>query len=235
MSNTPSYTSNEGAGGGKPNILSWLESKRAVNIKVVLDSDFDDLQVELTDRRIISLDVYSIENYYFSSEVIAPLFAHLTQSTIEEVERWMNLESMTINWSGNLEELLATLYYYQKQYGGEKSGWGDRDIIKNRDNWEVCPRKVQKLTNDLLEQMEGVELVTCVDFFNLQFPYIECLSKSFPGKLLKKSLYRYLKLHCEQSGGEFTSITNTEQLMQSLTPRLMCSSQVQGVLRRLVA
>ncbi len=224
-----------GAGGGKPNILSWLESKRSVNVKVVLDRDFDDIESELIDQRIVPLDVYSIENYYFSKDVISPLFAHLTNSTIDEVESWLDLEGMVGHWSNTSSKLLAALYYYQKRFGGEKDGWGGRDIVQNRDNWELCPRKISSMTDDLLKQMGDLDLQVCIDFFNNNFPYDECFSKSFPGKLLKKSMYRYLKGLCEDRGGEFSSITNVEQLMQSLTPRLMCNNQIKGVLNRLVS
>lgn len=223
-----------GSGGGKPNILNWLDKKRGINVKVILDRDFDNTALELSDNRIISLDTYSIENCYFEDSVIAPLLAHLTASTIDNVEAWLDTETLFQHWAQSLSATISILYYYQKEYGGEKNGWGERDLIENRDRWTICATKVGRFNESLLQQM-GVSNDDCLDYFRANFPYEECFSKSFPGKILQKSLFRYLKEHCVRHGGDFSSLTNSSQLMQSLTPRLLLNPQLTSVLDRLVA
>jgi len=224
-----------GAGGGKPNILGWLEAKPEVNVKVVLDRDFDDPDHDLVDERIIPLSVYSIENYYFTLDVVAPLFANLTNSTIEEVMGWLSIDGLTQNWCSELSDLVAVLYYYQKVFRNEKDGWGDTDIVKSRENWNICSRKVSAMINKLLEEMEGVTVDECKNHFERSHIHRECLSVCFPGKLIKKSFYRYLKCHCMQNGGDFSTVTNVDQLMQSLTSRLMRNPDLRNVLERLVS
>jgi hypothetical protein len=223
-----------GSGGGKPNILHWLERKQNVNVHVVLDRDFDDVATELSDGRIVSLESYSIENCYFDKAVISPLLAHLTATSVEEVDVWLDTDALFEHWSQALESTISILYYYQKAYGGEKNGWGVRDLIDNRDRWTVSSDKVSRFNNHLLQQME-VTIEECTEFYIANFPYEECFSKSFPGKVLQKSLFRYLKDKCIEQGGDFSSLTNAGQLMQSLTPRLMLNPQMISVIDRLVA
>lgn len=223
-----------GAGGGKPNILSWLGSKPEVNVKVVLDRDFDDISTELNDPRIIPLNVYSIENYYFNNSVIKPLMAHLTGSSVDEVERWLDTDTLFEHWAQMLTTTISILYYYQKEYGGEKNGWGERDIVENRERWTLCPNKIQRFNDAILQQME-VEIDDCARYFYDNFPYNECISMIFPGKILQKSLFRYLKDICTQQGGDFSSITNVGQLFQSLTPRLIYNRNLVDVVDRLTA
>lgn len=223
-----------GSGGGKPNILCWLQEKPNVSVKVVLDRDFDDPNIDLLDKRIVPLEVYSIENYYFSVDVLAPLFASLSNSTIDEVSQWLSLDELTKNWEEELSELIAVLFYYQKNYMQEKKGWGETDIVQNRDNWGICSNKVNKLTTQLTSEM-GVTIQRCLTYFNQSHLKGECLSICFPGKLIKKSFFRYLKFHCSQNGGDFSSLTNVDHLMQSLTSRLMKNCGVKSVLENLTA
>lgn len=224
-----------GSGGGKPNILKWLEVKKSINVKVILDRDFDCPHTDINDPRIIPLDVYSVENYYFTVDVIAPQFANLTNSTIDETCTWLDLSPLIQNWSNELRDVVAVLYYYQKVYLKEKISWGDTDIIKNREQWEICAKKANRLKSELLTKMNSVTIDDCITAFNKSNIQHECMSICFPGKLIKKSFYRYLKFHCEQNGGNFSSLSNIDHLMQSLNSRLIRNASLRAILERVIA
>ncbi|RBP79762.1 uncharacterized protein DUF4435 [Shewanella putrefaciens] len=134
-------------GGGKQNILDWIEKQTPKNLSIILDMDFDNPDLEYKSKPIISLKKYSIENYFFDEEVAKPLVANLLSKSLNDIGESLSFSELKEHWDSRLMELMHVLFYYQKIYSGNKEKWNSKFINKGQGSWEICPERVNELTS----------------------------------------------------------------------------------------
>ncbi|WP_086970206.1 DUF4435 domain-containing protein [Vibrio coralliirubri] len=220
-------------GGGKRNILAWLHSKKAPNAVIVLDMDFDGGKYESEDNNIFELKKYSIENYFFDKKVVSPLLSNIFKVHLNDIENQLELESLFSMWSEKLVELIPILFYYQKEYDGDKTKWNNTFLCSEGCH-SLCKTQISYFKQKLLAEMDVSES-TCQDYMASKLSN-ECCSISFPGKLLFESFYRYLKATCNNTKSKsFSLITNPNALKLQLTPNLIKSDDLRSLMNKVAS
>ncbi|QHI69616.1 DUF4435 domain-containing protein [Tichowtungia aerotolerans] len=217
-------------GGGKPNILKWLDKEDPSNARVILDLDFDDPDEELARDCVYPLNKYSIENYFFDESVIIPLISHLLRRNPDDVSAAISIKELREHWSVELDELLPVLFYYQKVFDGDKERWTSVYLTGDHGDWKIASGRVQALKEQLLADM-GIDFSTCKKEFDSAFKSGWCPCINFPGKILMESFHRYLKELCNQERRRsYSLISNTGSLVAHLASRLIRSRDLEPIL-----
>lgn len=217
-------------GGGKDNILSWVDSVSPSNAAVILDMDFDDPETELNTEIVTSLRRYSIENYFFDEDVIAPLISQVLARGINDVKPTLSMDDLREHWLAELSDLVPVLYYYQKIFSGDRKNWNNAFINLADGDWHLCPIRIQGLKEGILTEM-GVSYDVCSTSFNDKFGLGINPCINFPGKILLTSFFRYLRTLCnDEKAKSFNIVTNTKVLIAILASRLVNNSELEGIL-----
>lgn len=182
--------------GGKPRIRRFLNENPAVrNCIFIIDRDFDIIEYE--HDKLVYLERYSIENYYFCEDVLKPVIAMSVKVKLDVVSDIFNINAFIQHCTPILLKLFCAIYYYQKVEskklageGKEVKGWSDTFLCKN-DTWEVCPEKAEELIGRLYP--EGYNEHEAEAYCRQSYASSGNIIADFPGKMLKVALQRYLK------------------------------------------
>lgn len=190
--------------GGKENIKSLLQNLGHKNFVAITDKDFDEHTLT-SDPRLIILSRYSIENFVFCPNVLIPLVAHLVRDTEMNTKRWFDLSDWITDLHAKLQVLLKALFYYQNNVLTNRKQWSGREFLENG-SWRVCPAKVDQLLNDLFDNNIPVAEINSAGKY--QRISRQDLVKYFPGKLLIRSLYRYIREKIVSKYGDARKLTS---------------------------
>ncbi|MCE7661337.1 DUF4435 domain-containing protein [Vibrio fluvialis] len=216
-------------GGGKKNILDWANNKQRHNVSIILDMDFDYGNYQDENNIIFELKRYSIENYFFDIDVVAPLISFIFKVEINEVKRRINLDSLVEDWKRSISSLIPILYCYQKVHCGEKSKWNNLFLCEDKSH-SLCSIKISNFRNQLLNEINKTE-EECYEIFTSREINDTSPEIIFPGKLLITSFYRYLKNTCNNIRDKaFSQITNPESLVCNLSPRLLNNRELENII-----
>lgn len=175
--------------GCKNNVLKLLDKTTNNNFVAIVDFDFGDHSLR-SDSRLLSLTRYSIENYVISNPVLNSLIGSLTSSSSKDIPSWFSIDEWITHVHSKLSSLIKTLHYYQTKVLTDRISWGASDLTVNG-HWQFCDEKINRLVNRLFQQnVPHEELINHPDYSNINE---QELTKRFPGKLLIKSLYFFLK------------------------------------------
>jgi hypothetical protein len=179
--------------GGKVAIRRFLLQNKTANAIFVVDRDFND--IGLADGRIVSLDRYSIENYFICEEVISYSLQFVFGCKFKDALEAFSLDEFVVDVSEALELLIKTIFYYQRviapqHAGGERPAWSDYFLCENA-SWRLCRVKIQELIDILLPEQSLIILAE--EYYEANFSLAGSVVENFPGKMLKHSLQRYIK------------------------------------------
>ncbi|HIF9345069.1 TPA: DUF4435 domain-containing protein [Photobacterium damselae] len=215
-------------GGGKQNIIEWASQEHRNNVSIIFDMDFDYGNYSIDTNNVFELRKYSIENYFFDMDVIAPLLSSIFRVKTKDIKDTISLNDLIRHWDETISELTPVIFYYQKHYNGDKEKWTKVFVCQDK-NFSICSGKIQQFKSRLLEEM-GVTEETCNNYFSIHKPSSSSPDVIFPGKILFTSFYRYLKDTCNNiQDKSFRSFTNPESLLCSLTPRLVNNDDLESI------
>ena len=218
-------------GGGKLNIMTWVDKETPSNAAIVLDMDFDNLNTELNKDVVFPLRRYSIENYFFEEDVAAPFIAHLLKRNPKDICDNLTFDELKTNWGEELDELIPVIFYYQKVYLGDKSKWSTCFINRGQGDWRLCTDKINSLKEQLLDEM-NVSYDICESQFKINMGAAWSPQVNFPGKILFESFHRYLKDICnkEVNGVYGGAASNYKSLVTHLSSRLIKNTELEDIL-----
>ncbi len=217
--------------GGKISIRDYVCENKTNNAIFLVDRDFSDIDV--SDTRIVSLQKYSIENYFICEEVIAHALQFVLNCKLKDAIDIIDLNDFTENLEISLSTLIKVIYFYQKKIspelnGKERPAWSDSFLCKN-DSWQLCEEKIRILISKLLLSPHTVN--DAEKYFERNFSLSGKIEDIFPGKILKHSLHRYIKNYAKsikpKAGGRFSDVENTKMLLSSVMHR---SSKLKDIL-----
>jgi hypothetical protein len=204
---------------GKKPIRDYIVERKSQNALFIIDRDFQDIGVD--DPRLISLDRYSIENYFICSQIISHSLKFALSCKFEDAFNAFNIEDFVRNIAASTEPLIKAIYYYQKIHAktieGERPAWSDTFLCQNN-SWLLCDTKINNLINLLLPSQEAKDAAEAYyqEHFNLPGTAIE----NFPGKMLKTSLQRYIKQQVltirPSARGKYHDIETTRELLSAV-------------------
>lgn len=174
--------------GCKKNVLKLLDDD-STNFVAIVDHDFDEFAVP-NDERLIQLDCYSIENYIFDSQVMRALISCLTKTAQAIVANWFNLEEWKNHVYLKLKSFIKVLHFYQTKITTNRKEWNSADLTEHG-KWLISEHKISTLSNFLFDDNIPTEELNLHDYVVAPDP--DKLVRDFPGKLLIKSLYLFLK------------------------------------------
>lgn len=217
--------------GGKNAIRTFAKINKTKNAIFLIDRDFCDM--EISDPRIISINRYSIENYFICEEVIGHALQFALGCKLQDAINAFSLNEYISSLEISLAKLIKVIYFYQKVVspllsGSDQPSWSNSFLCKNN-SWQLCETKIQSLINTLLPP--PFNLQAAEDFFKTNFSLGDRIEENFPGKILKHSLHRYIKNKSieikSKSKGRFIDVESTVVLLSSVMHR---SSKLRGVL-----
>lgn len=218
--------------GGKTAIRDYLLNKKDANALFIIDRDFDDIGV--TDPRIVSLDRYSIENYFICEDVICHSLQFALSCNLKDAFDIFNLDEFKTNIATSLETLIKVIFYYQRviapqNAGQERPSWSDAFLCENG-SWRLCNEQIQKLINDLLPDPELVS--EAKTYYDENFTLDGTIVENFPGKILKHSLQRYIRHKILEikpgAKGKYNDVETTRELLSSAMHRSRPMARVLG-------
>lgn len=218
--------------GGKTAIRDYLVSKKSSNVIFIIDRDFNDIGV--TDPRVVSLDRYSIENYFICEDVIGHSLQFALSCKLKDALDIFSLDEFRSSISSSLETLIKVIFFYQKvispqQAGQERPSWSDAFLCENG-SWRLCAEQVQKLINDLLPEPEMVNMAK--RYYDENFNLDGSIVENFPGKILKHSLQRYIRHKVMEikpgAKGKYNDVETTRALLSSVMHRSRPMARVLG-------
>lgn len=179
--------------GGKTAIKNYLLSHNTKNAIFVIDRDFQDLNI--ADERVVSLDRYSIENYFICEEVIGYTLQFALGCKFKDALEAFSLDDYVDSITNALEILIKVIFYYQRQVAPNlqdeaRPSWSDAFLCENK-SWHLCNQKIQALIDELTPTEES--LAAAEDYYEKNFALGGSIIENFPGKMLKDSLHRYIK------------------------------------------
>ncbi|MBW3775656.1 DUF4435 domain-containing protein [Aeromonas veronii] len=223
--------------GGKGKIKEFASSNAANNVVFIIDKDFNDL--ELNDNRIISLDRYSIENYFINNDVIAHTLKFVFNCKLKDAKDLFSIDEYLEEMSTSLRDLIVVLFYYQRQHsrvlheqGIAVMPWSDSFLCQDHD-WKLCREKINRLITSLTDGNFTIDEAR--DYYRNNFTPSATIAFDFPGKMLKTSLQRYIRQKIlaikPNAGGKFNNteeartqlsltIHHSQELVAALTPAL---------------
>lgn len=185
------------SGADKRSILDFRKKTKADNFYAILDADFDDTKEKLD--RVEYLDRYSIENYMFDDMVIRQATTRLFKKALDRVE--LNTEHLRDYYADALTELLGFVKAYQLSQKKKTISWSDEKLLI-KDCWRIADDTISQLIERVKEDhpdLKPLQSVKKTDFI-----------KTFPGKLLVRGIYHYLKK--ELKPPKFTTVFNNENV-----------------------
>lgn len=204
---------------GKSAIRDYIKENKSYNAVFIIDRDFQDIGVE--DPRLITLDRYSIENYFICSQVISHSLKFALNCKYQDALEAFNLDEFINLITLATEKLIKAIYYYQKVYSktldGARPAWSDTFLCENG-TWHLCTNKTEQLINSLLPTTELQEAAETYyqENFNLPGSAVE----NFPGKMLKTSLQRYIKQEVIRirpaARGKYSDVETTRELLSAV-------------------
>lgn len=218
--------------GGKTAIRDYLVSKNSSNVVFIIDRDFDDIGV--TDPRVVSLDRYSIENYFICEDVIGHSLQFALSCKLKDALDLFSLDEFKSSISRSLETLIKVIFYYQKVISPQKTGqerpnWSDAFLCENG-SWRLCEEQIQKLINNLLPEPELVNKAK--SYYDQNFTLDGSIIENFPGKILKHSLQRYIRHKIMEikpgAKGKYNDVETTRALLSSVMHRSRPMARVLG-------
>lgn len=187
------------SGSDKETILEFRRATDAKNFHAVLDGDFDG-EIEKIDR-VTYLDRYSIENYLFDEMVIRQTTARLYRKSPANVD--LGTDALIEYYQENLSELFSYLRTYQLSSQQKVVVWSESKLL-GKACWQIDTHAVDKLINEI-----------CADFPEIKVDdpgKCDNLLRRFPGKLVMRGIYYYIKKHiCPP---KFTAVFNNETVFQ---------------------
>ncbi|WP_407222239.1 DUF4435 domain-containing protein [Enterobacter roggenkampii] len=182
--------------GGKPRIKTFInENPSLSNCIFIIDRDFDVLDCH--NEKLVHLERYSIENFYFCEDVLKAVVAMSIKLKLEAVKDVFNMDEFIEHSTPLLIKLFHVVYYYQtveavrlNNEGCDAQSWSDAFICKDN-SWNVCPKKVDDLITKLYPN--GYDVETAEQHYSEQYNSSGNIIYDFPGKMLKVALQRYLK------------------------------------------
>lgn len=208
--------------GGKAAIRNHIENNRTSNAIFIIDRDFEDFNI--SDSRIVSLDRYSVENYFICSEVISHSLKFALGCKFQDAMQAFDLNQYIETITKSVERLIRALYYYQREVApsiqGERPAWSDVFLCENS-SWMLCNEKIENLIKELLPTDE---LVKAADiYFHKNFSLPGSIIDSFPGKMLKHSLQRYIRQKVIElkpgAKGKYNDVETTRELLSATMHR----------------
>lgn len=199
--------------GGKVAIKEYLLSHKTTNAIFIVDRDFDDLNI--ADERVVSLERYSIENYFICEEVIGYTLQFALGCKFKDAVEAFNLDDYIDSVTVALETLMKVIFYYQRKIAPslrdeERPSWSDAFLCENR-SWQLCDQKIQALIAELLP--EDGSIVAAEKYYDENFSLSGSVVENFPGKMLKDSLHRYIKSKVQEirpnAKGKYTDSETT--------------------------
>ncbi|MFT6031466.1 MAG: hypothetical protein ACI8O8_003218 [Oleiphilaceae bacterium] len=222
-------------GGGKKNILNFLQAEDIDNTNVILDMDFDNPDEGYGFDNVYSLKKYSIENYAFDEAVIVNLVSNLLTANPDDVRGVLSLNEMREHWFDSLSNIIPVVYYYQKEFEGDKSKWTNIFINEGGGDWKLSAARLERFKDGLLTEMD-ISQAECEEAYAGSFCTGVCPSVAFPGKILFESFHRYLKDYCNsQRASSYSTINSKKTLLLQLTSRLIKNPELEGILLNVVA
>ncbi|MDY0917954.1 DUF4435 domain-containing protein [Pseudomonas viridiflava] len=218
--------------GGKTAIRDYLVSKKNSNVVFIIDRDFDDIGV--TDPRVVSLERYSIENYFICEDVIGHSLQFALSCKLKDALDLFSLDEFKLSISRSLETLIKVIFYYQKVISPQKTGqerpnWSDAFLCENG-SWRLCEEQIQKLINELLPEPELVNKAK--SYYDQNFTLDGSIIENFPGKILKHSLQRYIRHKIMEikpgAKGKYNDVETTRALLSSVMHRSRPMARVLG-------
>lgn len=203
---------------GKSAIRDYIKNHSSKNAIFIIDRDFQDIEIE--DSRLVSLDRYSIENYFICSQVISHSLKFALKCKFQDALNAFNLEEFSNSISTSTEALIKAIFYYQKVLSkaeGERPAWSDTFLCENN-SWELCETKINDLIHALLPTPAVVAAANAYyeENFNLPGTAVE----NFPGKMLKHSLQRYIKQQVQRirpsARGKYSDVETTKELLSAV-------------------
>ncbi len=182
--------------GGKPRIKRFItENPNIKNCIFIIDRDFDVLDYECD--KLVYLERYSIENFYFCEDVLKSVVAMSIKVKLDVVKDILNMDEFIAYSTPILLKLFHAVYYYQKveterlnSEGVDAESWSDAFICQEN-NWKVCSDKVEVLISRLYP--DGYDEAVAKKYYEEQYKSSGNVISDFPGKMLKVALQRYLK------------------------------------------
>jgi hypothetical protein len=221
--------------GGKTAIRDFLQSHHTDNSVFIIDKDFNDMGLE--DERLVSLDRYSIENFFICEEVISCSLQFVLKCKLADVRAVFSLDEFSAEIVDGTTELMKVLFYYQRHVvaqldGEEKISWSNKFLCVDTE-WKLCRAKITELIGQLLPEGEGMEEVEF--YYQEHFHSSGSITKDFPGKMLKHALQRYVRQKLidirPSLGGKFNDV---EVMKESLAAVMYRSTEVKRVLTPVV-
>lgn len=222
-------------GGGKCNILKFLEENSIQNSTVILDMDFDDPDRIYPYPFVYLLRKYSIENYAINVQVISRLLSVLLNVTPQDVRRHFTITELIQHLNEELSGIIPILYYYQCIFNGNKERWASAFLNRPNGDWRVCRQQLERFKNSILTDMHVSE-EQCIEAYRAVFNEEHCVSISFPGKVLLESLHRYLKEKCNaRKVDSYSTINSKRTLFNSIVSDLGECEELENILLTAVA
>jgi hypothetical protein len=222
--------------GGKIAIKDFLTKNVTSNAIFIIDKDFNDIGLE--DTRLVSLDRYSIENYFICEEVISYSLQFVLNWKLRDVRDAFSLNDYIKSITGSVKTLIKVLFYYQRYLifqmeGKEKIAWSDFFLCGNN-TWELCEIRIEELIK-MLTPTDN-DLKEAEKYFNDNFVPSKEIVRDFPGKMLKHSLQRYLKQKVVElkpsARGKFNDVERMRELLSAVMHR---SNEIKNILAPVIS
>lgn len=205
--------------GGKAAIRDYVKEHKSQNAIFIIDRDFQDIGVD--DARLVSLDRYSIENYFICSQVISHSLKFALNCKFQDAHDAFDIGEFTASITASTESLIRAIFYYQKIYSknieGERPAWSDTFLCENN-SWKLCEIKVEDLINTILPSPES--RVAADAYYEENFNLPGAAIENFPGKMLKHSLQRYIKQQVKKmrpaAKGKYPDVETTRELLSAV-------------------
>ncbi len=208
--------------GGKPRIQRFIEENKNIdNCIFIVDRDFDEINSD--SQKLVYLERYSIENFYFCEDVIKSVVAMSLKIKKNSVYELMSLNEFLEHNTPFLLRLFYAIFYYQRvkvemlnEQNISTPGWSETFICMNN-SWRICPGKINELIQKLYP--DGYDEQLAIDYYQREYVSSGSILYDFPGKLLKVSLQRYLmdsvvKIN-PRYGSKFSNTDTTCTLLMS--------------------
>ncbi|WP_340332814.1 DUF4435 domain-containing protein [Pseudomonas sp. LP23] len=204
---------------GKSAIREYIKENKSQNAIFIIDRDFQDIDIE--DPRLITLDRYSIENYFICSQVISHSLKFALNCKYQDAFEAFNLDEFIERTTTATEKLIKAIYYYQKVHSKTLSGarptWSDTFLCANG-TWHLCTDKIEQLITSLLPTPELQEAAE--SYYQQNFNLPGSAVENFPGKMLKTSLQRYIKQQVTNirpaARGKYSDVETTRELLSAV-------------------
>lgn len=188
--------------GCKAQVLKLLSEVNLKNFIAVVDRDFVNENLP-TDPRLILLSRYSIENFVLSQQVLNALVANLVKEPEANVTVWFDFSEWASHTFESLKGLLVTLHFYQTQVQTNRKPWNKAEF-DDSGTWKISSDKVSNLVSELFDGNVPDTAIQEHDSFR-QINQDEFL-RVFPGKLLLKSIYLFIRDSVYRKFGNATKL-----------------------------